>query len=253
MNEHERHDLGNHSFLATTAKTILSLNLGTVVRTMLGGFEQGRQSLEKTYEACAPFSPIKYGRGQKLYDRVPDVPLHTLAPVPETLTLDLRYVDVYGSMPYRDVLAILALAVAQRPKAALEFGTYFGSTTANLALNLPEARIHTLDLPEESSEAEALVNGQPVDDNHLIQGRQLGKCFRATPLAARIVQHAGDTATYDYSCIVDEVTFFVIDGAHTYEYAKSDTLKSFAVGTGSCNLRVARLRPVPPRRHRLAG
>ncbi len=234
MEEQERHDLGNHSFLATTAKTILSLNLGTVVRTVLGGFEQGRQSLEKTYEVVSPFSPIKYGKGQKLFERVPEVSLKSLAPLPEKLTLDLRYVDVYGSTPYRDVLAIIALAIAQRPKAALEFGTYYGSTTANLALNLPGARIHTLDLPEETSEAQALVDGKPVDDNHLIRDRQLGKCFRSTPLAAQITQHTGDTATYDYSAIADDVSFFLIDGAHTYEYAKGDTLHSFALGKGSC-------------------
>ena len=132
------------------------------------------------------------------------------------------------------MLAIIALAIAQRPKAALEFGTYYGSTTANLALNLPGARIHTLDLPEETSEAQALVDGKPVDDNHLIRDRQLGKCFRSTPLAAQITQHTGDTATYDYSAIADDVSFFLIDGAHTYEYAKGDTLHSFALGKGSC-------------------
>jgi hypothetical protein len=46
------------------------------------------------------------------------------------------------------------------------------------------------------------------------------------------VQHEGDTAAYDYSVIQDPVSFFLIDGSHTYEYAKSDTLRAFSVASG---------------------
>ncbi len=221
--------------VAKTAKGILSLNLGSVVRTILGGTRQGRQSLEDTYRVVSPFSPLKSGKGAKLVECVPEVSLASLAPVPERLTLDLRYVDVDGATPLRDVLAILTLAVAQDPKAALEIGTYFGSTTANLALNLPEAKIHTIDLPEDLGQASALIEGQPVDDEHLIRGRQLGRSFRGTPLEKNIIQHQGDTALYDYSVIGGEVTFFLIDGSHTYEYAKGDTLHCFAIAKGTCS------------------
>jgi hypothetical protein len=218
-----------------SAKNLLSLNLGSVIRTLLGGRKEGLQSLEDTYRAVSPFSPLKTGKGTTLLQRVPAVALSALAPIPEKLTFDLRFVDVDGAMPYRDVVAVTALAVAQNPKAVLEFGTYFGSTTANLALNLPAAQIHTLDLPEDLSEGSALVKDQPVDDEHLIRGRQLGKAFRGTPLANNIIQHYGDTATYDYSAIQDDVTLYLVDGSHTYEYAKSDTLSSFAMATGQCS------------------
>lgn len=220
------------SYVTRVGKDILSLSLASVIRTSLGGFKEGRKSLKDTYRAVSPFSPLKEGAGRKMLDQIPVVSLQSLGGMPQQITLDMRYVDVDGATPFRDLIAILSLAKNQHPKAVLEFGTYFGSTTANLALNLPGATIHTIDLPEDQAEAAALVEGQPIDDLHLIQGRKLGKSFRGTQLEQRIVQHQGDTATYDYSVIRDPVTVFLVDGSHTYEYAHSDTLRCFALAQG---------------------
>src|SRR5260370_42657254 len=77
--------------------------------------------------------------------------------------------------PFSVLVAILPLAKNQNPQDALEFGTYFGSTAANLALNLPDARIHTLDLPEDSVEASALVEGKLVTMSTSSKGGSLGK------------------------------------------------------------------------------
>ena len=220
------------SYVTRVGKDILAFSLASVIRTSLGGFKEGRKSLEDTYRAVSPFSPLKEGAGRKMLERIPVVSLESLGGMPEQITLDMRYVDVDGATPFRDLIAILALAKNQHPKAALEFGTYFGSTTANLALNLPDTTIHTIDLPEDSTEAAAVIEGRPVDDLHLIRGRKLGKSFRGTPLEQRIVQHQGDTATYDYSVIHDPVTVFLVDGSHTYDYARSDTLRCFALAQG---------------------
>lgn len=220
------------SYVIRVGKGILSLSLASVIRTSLGGLKEGKESLGNTYRAVSPFSPLKEGAGRKMLERIPVVSLESLGGMPDQITLDMRYVDVDGATPFRDLIAILALAKNQHPKAALEFGTYFGSTTANLALNLPDATIHTIDLPEDSTEAASVIEGRPVDDLHLIRGRKLGKSFRGTPLEQRIVQHQGDTATYDYSVIHDPVTVFLVDGSHTYDYARSDTLRCFALAQG---------------------
>lgn len=220
------------NYVIRIGKDILSLSLASVIRTSLGGLKDGRKSLDDTYRAVSPFSPLKQGAGRKMLELIPEVSLESLGGMPEQVTLDMRYVDVDGATPFRDLIAILSLAKLQRPKAALEFGTYFGSTTANLALNLPETVIHTIDLPEDTAEAARLVEGQPVDDVHLIRGRKLGKSFRGTALEQKIVQHQGDTATYDYGVIRDAVTFFLVDGSHTYEYARGDTLRCFALAPG---------------------
>jgi len=220
------------SYVTRVGKDILAFSLASVIRTSLGGFKEGHQSLEDTYRAVSPFSPLKEGAGRRMLERIPVASLESLGGMPEQITLDMRYVDVDGATPFRDLIAILALARNQHPKAVLEFGTYFGSTTANLALNLPDATIHTIDLPEDSTEAAAVIEGRPVDDLHLIRGRKLGRSFRGTPLEQRIVQHQGDTATYDYSVIHDPVTVFLVDGSHTYDYARSDTLRCFALAQG---------------------
>lgn len=215
------------SYVVRAGKDILSLSLASLIRMSLGGLQEGRKSLHDTYRAVSPFSPLKEGAGRKMLALIPEVSLESLGALPEQVTLDMRYVDVDGATPFRDLIAILSLAKNQHPAAALEFGTYFGSTTANLALNLPSATIHTIDLPEDGAEAAALIATQPVDDFHLINGRKLGKSFRGTALEQRIVQHQGDTATYDYSVIHDPVTVFLVDGSHTYEYARNDTMHCF--------------------------
>ena len=220
------------SYVSRVGKDILSLSIASVIRTSLGGFKEGRKSLEDTYRAVSPFSPLKHGAGRKMLEQIPAVSLESLGGMPEQVTLDMRFVDIDGATPFRDLIAILSLAKRQNPKAVLEFGTYYGSTTANLALNFPDATIHTIDLPEDTREAGALIEGQPVNDLHLIRGRKLGKSFRGTPLERNIVQHQGDTARYDYSAIRDRVTVFLIDGSHTYEYARSDTMRSLALAQG---------------------
>lgn len=215
-------------------KDLLSLSIASVIRTSLGGWKQGRQSLADTYRAVSPFAPLRVGDSLKIFERIPVRSLISLGGVLDRVTLDLRFVSVDGSTPYQDLIAILALAKKQNPSVVLEFGTYFGSATANLALNLPDATINTIDLPEDLPEANALIEGKPVDDLHLIHGRQLGKAFRGTALENRIIQHAGDTATYDYSVIKGPVSLFLIDGAHTYEYARNDTMRAFEIAEGDC-------------------
>lgn len=215
---------------------LLTLSGASLVRMLRYGPSEGIRSLQDTYFAVDPFSPKERRLAILGLKRIPEVPACDAFTWPETLQLDLRHVDVSGSTPITDLSSILGLAVQQQPEAALEFGTFYGSTTANLARNLPTTVIHTIDLPPDKAEASELTAGRPVDDLNLIESRQLGKAFRGTPLAARIVQHSGDTATYDYSVIPDKLSFFLIDGSHTYEYAKSDTLTAFRLAQAACTV-----------------
>jgi len=228
--------LNKRGSLVTFAESVLALSPASVIRTCLGGFAEGRQSLRDTYYAVAPFSPLKEGEGRKLEARIPAVELRDAVPLPEGMVVDLRYIEMEGAAPFADVAAILALAIAQDPLGVLEIGTFWGSTTANLARNLPSAKLHTIDLPEDAAEVMESIAGQPVNDLHLIESRQVGKAFRGTELEARITQHFGDTAKYDYSVISDPLSFFMIDGSHTYEYAKSDTLTCLELAKGPSTL-----------------
>ncbi len=217
-------------------KGMVSLSAASVIRAMRLGPGAGKKSLEDTYHAVDPFSWLERMPERTMLRRIPEARLGDIVAWPEKIVLDPRYIDVSGSTPLDDIVAILALAIAQRPRAVLEFGTFWGSATFNLAQNLPEATIHTIDLPPENSAAQALIEGRPVDDLHLIASRELGKAFRGTPEGQRVVQHFGDTAAYDYSVIPDELSFFLVDGSHTYEYAKSDTLRAFALARGHATI-----------------
>lgn len=123
-----------------------------------------------------------------------------------------------GSMPLHDLIPILRMVSRLKPKEILEIGTYFGTTTAHLAANAPDAIIHTLDLPP----GDGAGSGLEKSDGHLIARREVGKAFSAVP-GAKIIQHLCDSATWDYAP-VKNVTFCIIDGSHTYEYVRNDTL-----------------------------
>ena len=208
------------------AKAVLSINGASVIRGLRSGPRAALVAMQEGYHAADPFSTAHNREELLLLRRIPEVDAAEAYGWPEEIVLDLRFADISGSTPIRDLLSFVALAVQQQPEAALEFGTFFGSTTVNLAKNLPHARIHTIDLPPDDEAARALIEGKPVDDVHLIENRQLGKAFRHSAERERIVQHAGDTATYDYSVIGDRVSYFLVDGSHTYEYAMSDSLVS---------------------------
>lgn len=217
---------GARSGLVSAGQMLLSVSAASVIRTLLGGMKGGVQSLRDTYRVVAPFSPLREGTGQRQLARIPEVELAEAAPLPEAMVVDMRFMGMDGATPFEDVAAILTLAIARQPAALLEIGTFWGSTTVNFARNLPRARVHTIDLPEAY---EDVIAGQPVNDLHLIASRRVGHAFRGTEVESRITQHFGDTATFDYGAIPDEITFFMIDGSHTYEYAKSDTLKALGL------------------------
>jgi hypothetical protein len=140
-----------------------------------------------------------------------------------------RYED--GMLPSEQALALLSILVAEAPREVLEIGTFMGHTTRYMAENLPEATIHTVDLPPDFSPAADPNVGIPKDDFHLITTRKVGREFSNLPCAARIKQHFADTAVWDFR-EAGYPTFFFIDGSHTYEYCKNDSEKCFELCGG---------------------
>ena len=51
------------------------------------------------------------------------------------------------------------------------------------------------------------------------------------PSITNVVQHFGDTADWDFGK-AEGATLYLIDGAHTYEYARNDTQKAMAAARG---------------------
>lgn len=165
-----------------------------------------------------PEAPLPAALGQLDGARVPTV----LTPA------SLTWGGAVGSHAVDLVSLSMACAVL-RPAVYFEIGTLRGVTALHAALNGgPECRVFTLDLPPEGPEEPAL----PVtllDRAHMSTGRTPAPCvFDGTPEADRITRLYGDSATFDFTPYHDGVDCFFIDGAHSYEYVRSDTLNALA-------------------------
>lgn len=162
------------------------------------------------------------------------LPSVTLARILGARKVDIRLTvsrDEEGILPYDQAIALASILVAERPASVLEIGTFMGATTRLMAENLPDATIHTVDLPLDFKLDAPPREGMPKDDFQLITRRVVGREFFGQPCAARIRQHHADTAEWDFSAAAP-ANFFFIDGSHTYEYCKNDSEKCFALCGG---------------------
>lgn len=201
-----------------------------LLRAVRFGWRDAHRRLGNAYWAINPLEPRNAIRAVEADpDSIPvlaTIPEVNLADVvhrtdPVRLSPLLSHRD--GAMPQQDLLALLALVADRKPSVLFEIGTFDGATTAMLALNAPGATVHTLDLPPGHQSADSQLE---QDDLHLVQKRRVGAEFRLAP-GARFVQHLGDSASWDYAP-VREADFVLIDGAHTYDYIRSDTEKCLA-------------------------
>ena len=120
-----------------------------------------------------------------------------------------------------DLVSLCLITRLVRPKRIFEIGTYRGYTALQFAANAPDAEIFTLDLPQGSNTVLPIT----VMDETL-GGVQKGETLEGRKDTARIHRLLGDSATFDFSPYARNIDLFFIDGAHTYEYVKNDTLKA---------------------------
>jgi predicted O-methyltransferase YrrM len=124
-----------------------------------------------------------------------------------------------------DLVGLCLLCRRLKPKVIFEIGTLRGYTTLHLALNTPdEAKVYTLDLPKDAS-AEPVLATTMADRVLSAPSTRPGRyCFEGTRVESKITCLFGDSATFDYTPYLKNVDLFFIDGAHSYEYVRSDTL-----------------------------
>lgn len=128
-----------------------------------------------------------------------------------------------------DIVSLCLLCRMLEPARIFEIGTHTGYTALHLALNSPaDAEVLTLDLAPDAPPPRLPTT--LMDDWHVRGTREShgAPCFVGTPVEAKITRLFGDSATFDFSPWFDAVDLFFIDGAHSYEYVKSDTRKALA-------------------------
>ena len=135
---------------------------------------------------------------------------------------------VDGNVTLTELVVLASIARKYKPRTIFEIGTFDGRTTINLAANSPDATVHTLDLPPGHH---TRLEVKPGDDKYINKPAS-GARFRGTDCESRIVQHYGDSATFDFSPFEGQVDMVFVDGAHSYEYVKSDSQRALRLLRG---------------------
>ena len=125
---------------------------------------------------------------------------------------------VTGYLDDHQRMLLAALARRTGARTFFEIGTNRGRTAWTVAANNPELEVFTLDLP--ATPAGELGSD---DERFLIGTEACGEAFRGSPEAARITQLWGDSMSFDFSPYAGRMDLVYVDGAHTYEYVRSDT------------------------------
>jgi predicted O-methyltransferase YrrM len=159
--------------------------------------------------------------------------LHDVVPIPIHISVDL--LPTTGALTYwdanytKDMLYLALLAKALAAKTIFEIGTLHGYTALQFALNtLPDTVVYTLDLPPDASITPALTT-TAVDEAHVVaHGRTVDYLYTSHPAGQKVRQLYGDSARFDFSPYHGQVDLYFIDGAHSYEYVRSDTLQALS-------------------------
>lgn len=124
------------------------------------------------------------------------------------------------------LIAAAQIVVATR---VFEIGTFLGTTTLNLALNVPsDGVVFTLDLDaEDAANMHQHASDAPLTELHLHHARSLD--FIGSPVENKVRTLTGDSTKFDFSPWHNSIDLVFIDGGHDYTTVKSDTENAFAM------------------------
>ena len=222
-------------------KAACSLNIAVLLRALRFGPRDAARRAVRAYDLINPLArekdqdpwddPRVDPRVWSLLAKFTRIGLSEVIAASRSIIIDGLLTTADGSLVILDQVALMSLLRDREPGVVLEIGTYNGATTRLIALNLPRAKIHTLDLPPDISSEELHQSGLPKDDFHLIGNRRVGEAIVSDPAITNVTQHYGDSATWDFSP-VQGLDFVFIDGSHTYQYVRNDTIRCAEAAAG---------------------
>jgi hypothetical protein len=175
-------------------------------------------SAAKRFAGAAMQCDFEQGVGREL----PVASIHAVVPEIAGITWTMVGIGWSGEAPY-----LCSALVAIGGRVVLEIGTCYGRTTVQLAANAPPGgKVYTVDLPP--TDSPALAGAYSASDLELVAKNgagEIGRLYKGTPYADRVVQLLGDSATLDYPSLLDgqPVDLAFIDGGHIYEQVRADT------------------------------
>ncbi len=132
-----------------------------------------------------------------------------------------------GGLSLLETFSLVAAAKLVGAERVFEIGTFLGTTTLHLALNVGEdTEILTLDMDEETASA---AEQHPADSEltrkHLASQKVLD--FLQSPVSRKVKPLIGDSTKFDFSPWKASVDMVFIDGGHDFATVKSDTENAF--------------------------
>jgi len=154
-------------------------------------------------------------RPYRLFTILQDAPAHRIAQI------QIPPRRAGGSLTLLETMLLITAARVVKAEKAFEFGTFLGSTTLNLALNVA-GEVTTLDL-------EKALETQHADDAPLtaMHFQAAALDFEGSPAADRIRTLAGNSVTFDFTPFRRSFDLVFIDGGHDRETVESDTRNAF--------------------------
>jgi predicted O-methyltransferase YrrM len=142
----------------------------------------------------------------------------------DPINIRATLIDVgnYRGRPDWERLFLAAVARSRGTRPCFEIGTASGNTTVLLADNMEE-RVYTLDLPDSNEWLPTLT--RLGSDDAVRESRKRAEFIGKHP-RENIVELLGDSARFDYSEFHDLIGLFFVDGAHSLEYVRSDTMNA---------------------------
>lgn len=138
----------------------------------------------------------------------------------------LKYVS--GNISMTELFYIVMAVALFKPKMIMEFGTYNGRTTLNMAINISDSHIITVDLPRHKKNRTKF----PLEDKGNLRGLDetgyVGNKHKLwngqDPLTInKITQIWEDTARLKFEKYKNKIDFLFIDASHSYENCKNDS------------------------------
>ena len=128
-----------------------------------------------------------------------------------------------SSISLIEAAALSALIHKINAKRIFEFGTYKGVSTTQFALNLPQdGMVFSLDLPEDHPAYSLAI---PKLAEQQIAAEK-GKGVLIPPdLGGKVTFLRSDSAKFDTTPYRASMDLIFVDGAHSYEYVRNDTVK----------------------------
>ncbi len=134
-----------------------------------------------------------------------------------------NYFDLVSgtSLEVNELVVLVLLARFCGARDICEIGTFNGNTALNLAVNIPESRIITIDLPPDYQRDLPRI---PTGNSNVTDSKKVGKCFIGTTYEGKNIRQVyANSYDLDWGSFNTNFDLIFIDGCHHYIYVKKDS------------------------------